>query len=361
MKILMVEPGRIPHEAEIEPGLESLQAAVGGDIQAVYPYDDPVALICNEEGKLMGLPLNRALTNDTGNVYDIIAGKFLIVGLGEESFASLSDDLIKKYTEQFLCPEKFVRIAGKYLAVKQPVPQEEIERQQKETAARKETSTQLASDLERFFRENSDAYTGMDREPQEETDRMAAELLSGRTDAIRMRLASVEQDGHLGEEIRPLLDRVSSYEKEYGISAYSVYQLSLSDSTDDLRFMSYDWVQSRGLSVDRDNYLMVYTAQRDPGSSLEDIYRDLNINRPADFKGHSLSVSDVVVLHEGWTSAAYYVDSIGFKELPGFLGEPGQPEAKRGESVREQLDSAKKQIPQAEPKAPDRKKEPERG
>lgn len=59
MKVLMVEPGKIPHEADIEPGLRSLQAAVDGLIQAVYPYEDPVALICNEEGKFLGLPLNE--------------------------------------------------------------------------------------------------------------------------------------------------------------------------------------------------------------------------------------------------------------------------------------------------------------
>ena len=56
MKVLMVQPGEIPHETDIEPGLESLQAAVDGPIQAVYPYEDPVALICNEEGKFLGLP-----------------------------------------------------------------------------------------------------------------------------------------------------------------------------------------------------------------------------------------------------------------------------------------------------------------
>ena len=68
MKVLMVEPGKSPYAAEIESGLKSLQAAVGGDIQAVYPYEDPVALICNEEGKLMGLPLNRALFDDDGHI-----------------------------------------------------------------------------------------------------------------------------------------------------------------------------------------------------------------------------------------------------------------------------------------------------
>ena len=122
MKVLMVEPGKIPYEADIEPGLRFLQAAVDGSIQAVYPYEDPVALICNEDGKFMGLPLNRALRDDAGEVYDIIAGNFIITGLGEESFSDLSSDLMEKYKEQFLTPESFVRIGGKILAVKQPVP-----------------------------------------------------------------------------------------------------------------------------------------------------------------------------------------------------------------------------------------------
>ena len=122
MKVLMVEPGKIPHEADIEPGLRSLQAEVDGYIQAVYPYEDPVALICNEDGKFMGLPLNRALRDDTGEIYDIIAGNFLITGLGEESFSDLSPELMEKYKEQFLAPESFVQLGGKILAVKQPVP-----------------------------------------------------------------------------------------------------------------------------------------------------------------------------------------------------------------------------------------------
>ena len=124
MKVLMVEPNKVPYETEIDSGLESLQAAVGGYIQATYPYDDPVAIVCNEEGKLIGLPLNRALYDEAGNIYDIIAGKFLIVGLGEEDFASLPDNLMEKYKQQFEHPEKFVRIAGKIMAVKQPLPEE---------------------------------------------------------------------------------------------------------------------------------------------------------------------------------------------------------------------------------------------
>ena len=128
MKVLMVEPGKSPYETEIEGGLESLQAAVGGDIQATYPYDDLVALICNEEGKYMGLPLNRALYDDEGRMCDIVAGNFLIVGLGEEDFTDLPAELMEKFSEQFKYPEKFARIAGEIIAVKQLATNERQEK-----------------------------------------------------------------------------------------------------------------------------------------------------------------------------------------------------------------------------------------
>ena len=182
MKVLMVEPGKTPYEAEIEGGLNSLQAAVGGIIQPVYPYEDPVALICNDEGKLMGLPLNRALYDEDGNIYDIVAGNFLIVGLGEENFATLPADLMEKYRQQFEHPEQFIRIAGKILAVKQPVPSlEEQEAQRAQMAAqealqeeiRLEDSTDLAFDLDVFFRQYSGDYADLYPDSHEEKERMA--------------------------------------------------------------------------------------------------------------------------------------------------------------------------------------------
>ena len=84
--------------------------------------------VCNEEGKLMGLPLNRALFDDDGHIYDIVSGNFLIVGLGEEDFTDLSPDLMEKYGEQFKYPEKFARIAGEIIAVKQPATNEHREK-----------------------------------------------------------------------------------------------------------------------------------------------------------------------------------------------------------------------------------------
>ena len=74
MKVIIVRPLEEPIAAEIEYGLKPMQEIVGGYIQAIYPFEEPVALICNEEAKLLGLPLNRALRTETGEIYDIIAG-----------------------------------------------------------------------------------------------------------------------------------------------------------------------------------------------------------------------------------------------------------------------------------------------
>ena len=117
ISVLAVEPMKAPYIKEIEPGLESLQKEVGGLIQAVYPYEDMVAVICNEEGKMNGLPLNRAIYNDDKEMTDIIAGTFLVVGLGEENFTSLSDGLQKKYADMFKNPEEFVRLGNEIVAI----------------------------------------------------------------------------------------------------------------------------------------------------------------------------------------------------------------------------------------------------
>lgn len=101
MKVLIVEPIKSPYAAKIDSGLESLQKIVGGTIQAVYPFEDEAALICNDEGKLLGLPLNRPLCDEDGMIYDIIVGTFLVVGLTEDDFGSLSEKMIKKYSEVF--------------------------------------------------------------------------------------------------------------------------------------------------------------------------------------------------------------------------------------------------------------------
>lgn len=117
LTVLVVEPMKEPYVKEIDPGLHALQAEVGGDIAASYPFDDPVGLVLNDEGKLIGLDLNRSLRDEHGEIYDIVAGTFLVVGLGPESFSSLSPNMIQKYTEQFKRPELFASINGQIVSV----------------------------------------------------------------------------------------------------------------------------------------------------------------------------------------------------------------------------------------------------
>lgn len=115
--VLVVEPEKKPYVKSILSGLASLQHEVGGYIQVIYPWpDDPCAVICDEEAKLKSKPFNRALRDKDGHIYDIIAGTFLIVGLGDESFVSLESKYIRKYIELFKRPEAFIR-AGDSLAV----------------------------------------------------------------------------------------------------------------------------------------------------------------------------------------------------------------------------------------------------
>ena len=118
---------------------------------------------------------------------------------------------------------------------------------------------------------------------------------------------------------------------------FSIYQIKGGDETRDLRFEPYDRLQAAGNVVDRANYELVYSAPLAPGTSLEDIYTRFNIDHPKDFKGHSLSVSDVVVLHQDGQDAAHFVDSVGFREVPEFLQEQKQltpDDLETGETVK---------------------------
>ena len=117
MTVLAVLPGKEPERMELNGSLESMQKFVGGTIQAVYPFPDPVAIVCNDEGKLVGLEHNRALRDEHGKIYDILCGPFFVCGLGEEDFASLPENLLQKYTCLFQRPELFLRINGALMVV----------------------------------------------------------------------------------------------------------------------------------------------------------------------------------------------------------------------------------------------------
>lgn len=124
LTVLLIEPMKPPSVVEISSDLDSLQKAVGGYIETAHFFNEPIEIICNEEGKIHNLPLNRAIYNEEGNIVEVIAGTFLIVGDGEEDFENLSPAMIDKYSKVFEKPEKFIRLAGQVVAQKMELPKE---------------------------------------------------------------------------------------------------------------------------------------------------------------------------------------------------------------------------------------------
>ena len=114
MRVLVVEPERRPEVREIDGSLRSMQEVVGGLIQALAPFDEPLALVCNDEAKLMNLPANRGLRDEDGKLYDIICGTFFLCGAPADSdhFVSLTPEQIERYRERFHTPEMFWGVNG---------------------------------------------------------------------------------------------------------------------------------------------------------------------------------------------------------------------------------------------------------
>lgn len=101
IRVLVVEPMKAPYPKEIDGSLSGMQELVGGDIEATYPFPDPIALVYNSEGKLLGLPPNRLLRDENGEPYDLVCGAFFLAGLGAEKFISLTDDQLRRCYELF--------------------------------------------------------------------------------------------------------------------------------------------------------------------------------------------------------------------------------------------------------------------
>ncbi len=110
IRVVLVEPGKLARIAKVGTTLDAMQRTVGGDIEAYYPFEEQVCIVCNEEGKINGLPLNRAIRDaDTGDIADIIAGTFFICDCSGECFGSLSTEQQKRYQEKYRLPERFFR------------------------------------------------------------------------------------------------------------------------------------------------------------------------------------------------------------------------------------------------------------
>lgn len=235
--VLVLEPMKKPYVKEIEHTLENLQNEVGGSIEAVYPFEDKVAIICNDEHKFNGMPMNRCLRDQDGEIYDILGGNLLVVGLTEYDFGSLTQEQVEKFSNYFQTPEMFVKMNGSLVVL--PVADAEIEKT---------------------------------HEQENMTD-----------------------------------------------ATYSIYQLKRDENMRDYSFASMDELKRKGLTVNPDNYEKVYEAPKTSEDTLDSIYYRFNMEHPADFRGHSLSVSDVIVFHENGVDTAHYVDSYGFTAIPDFV------------------------------------------
>ena len=169
--------------------------------------------------------------------------------------------------------------------------------------------------------------------------KMSAVLFTGTPQKCRELMGQLKSgeltEGQVKELYAKAQETAKTAEQDKG--TFSIYQLKHGDETRDLRFEPYDRLQATGNVVDKANYELVYSAELTPGTSLEDIYTRFNIDHPKDFKGHSLSVSDVVVLHQDGQDTAHYVDSFGYKSVPEFLQEQKQltpDELETGETIK---------------------------
>ena len=139
-------------------------------------------------------------------------------------------------------------------------------------------------------------------------------------------IAQIERSLNTREAVSVPAENVfqSNTPEEPDSDRYEIYQLTADPANAKLLFTSYNGIHAGGMTINRSNYELKYSAPLTPDTTLDNIYDQFNINRPADFTGHSLSVSDIVVLHRNGQDTAHYVDSIGFADVPEFLTEQTQ-------------------------------------
>ena len=187
----------------------------------------------------------------------------------------------------------------------------------------------LAADLDDFaFDFDFYHYKDSVEDREQAVEALKEQIQAGDVQPIRewLQVAVEESEGESAEKAVELITRLDALVKEQKLLSgnekqFGIYQITARDTEHDYRFMNLDFVKRHGMEVNRADYELVYTAPLTEKDTLEAIYERFNIQRPADFTGHSLSVSDVVVLNDGKSIKACYVDSIGFAELPDFFKE----------------------------------------
>ena len=205
----------------------------------------------------------------------------------------------------------------------------EKDKQKAMKSSEKAPVEKLAADLDDFaFDFDFYHYKDSVEDREQAVEALKEQIQAGDIQSIRewLQVAVEESEGESAEKAAELITRLDALLKEQKLLSgsekqFGIYQITARDQEHDYRFMNLDFVKRHGMEVNRADYELIYAAPFTEKDTLDGIYERFNIQRPADFTGHSLSVSDVVVLNDGSTVKAYYVDSIGFAELPEFFKE----------------------------------------
>lgn len=205
----------------------------------------------------------------------------------------------------------------------------EKDKQKAMKSSEKAPVEKLAADLDDFaFDFDFYHYKDSVEDREQAVEALKEQIQAGDIQSIRewLQVAVEESEGESAEKAAELITRLDALVKEQKLLSgsekqFGIYQITARDQEHDYRFMNLDFVKRHGMEVNRADYELIYAAPLTEKDTLDGIYERFNIQRPADFTGHSLSVSDVVVLNDGSTVKAYYVDSIGFAELPEFFKE----------------------------------------
>ena len=211
------------------------------------------------------------------------------------------------------------------------IAKEDLEKDKQKTMENGEKAPveKLAVDLDDFaFDFDFYHYKDSVEDREQAVEALKEQIQAGDVQPIRewLQAAVEESEGESAEKAAELITRMDAVVKEQKLLSgsekqFGIYQITARDPEHDYRFMNLDFVKRHGMEVNCADYELVYTAPLTENDTLEAIYERFNIQRPADFTGHSLSVSDVVVLNDGKSIKACYVDSIGFAELPDFFKE----------------------------------------
>ena len=211
------------------------------------------------------------------------------------------------------------------------IAKEDLEKDKQKTMENGEKAPveKLAVDLDDFaFDFDFYHYKDSVEDREQAVEALKEQIQAGDVQPIRewLQAAVEESEGESAEKAAELITRMDAVVKEQKLLSgsekqFGIYQITARDPEHDYRFMNLDFVKRHGMEVNRADYELVYTEPLTEKDTLEAIYERFNIQRPADFTGHSLSVSVVVVLNDGKSIKACYVDSIGFAELPDFFKE----------------------------------------